>query len=56
MSLSIVRIANRSAFMAATWAALRKRVDVIQANLSDGLDVGVIIVGDAGWIGIMGKL
>jgi hypothetical protein len=56
MSLSIVRIADGSAFTVAAWAALRKRVEVIRANLSDGLEAGVIIVVDAGCIGIVGKL
>jgi hypothetical protein len=56
MSPSIVRIADGSAVMAAAWAALRKRAEVIWANLSDGPEAGVIIIPDAGCIGIMGKL
>jgi hypothetical protein len=56
MSLSIVRIADWSAVMAATWVALRKRAEVIRASLSDGPEAGVVIVGDAGCVGIMGEL
>jgi hypothetical protein len=56
MSSTIVRIADGSAFMAAACAALRKRAEVIQANVSDGPEAGVIIVVDAGCIGVMGEL
>jgi hypothetical protein len=41
MSSSIVRIADTSAFMVAAYAALRKRAEVIWANLSDGPEAGV---------------
>jgi hypothetical protein len=56
MSSSIVRIADGSAVMAATWVALRKRAEVIRASLLDGLEAGVVIVGDAGFISIVGEL
>jgi hypothetical protein len=56
MSSSIVRITDGSAFMVAAWVASRKGVEIIQANVSDGPDIGVIIVVDVGCIGIMGKL
>jgi hypothetical protein len=54
--LLIFRIDNILAFIAAAWVALRKTAEVSQANLSDGPDAGVIIMGDAGCIGIMGEL
>jgi hypothetical protein len=56
MSSSIVRIADGSAVTVAAWVALRKRVEVIQASLSDGPEAGVIIIGDAGCVGIVGEL
>jgi hypothetical protein len=56
MSLSIVTITNRSAFTVPTWAALRKSMEIIWANLSDQPEAGVIIIGDMGCIAIMGVL
>jgi 5-keto 4-deoxyuronate isomerase len=56
MSLSIVRIADGSAFMVAAWVVSRKRAEVIWANLLDRAEAGVVIIGDAGCIGIIGKL
>jgi hypothetical protein len=56
MLLYIGRIANISAFIVAASAALRKWAEVIQANLLDRPEAGVIIIGDVGCLGIMGEL
>jgi hypothetical protein len=50
------RVDNIPAFTAAAWVVLRKIIEVSQANLSDGPDIGVIIMGDAGYIDIIGQL
>jgi hypothetical protein len=52
----VVRIANVSAFIVATWVALTKRVELIWVSLLDRPDIGVVILGDAGCVGIIGKL
>jgi hypothetical protein len=48
------RVNNIPAFIVAAWVVLRKTIEVYQANLSDGPDIGVIIMRDAGYIDIIG--
>jgi hypothetical protein len=56
VSSSIVRIADRSAVIAAAWAVLRKRAEVIRASLSHRLEAGVVIILDTGCVSIVGEL
>jgi hypothetical protein len=56
MSSLSFRITDVSAFTAAACTALRKRAEVIQTKIMDGTDIGVIIIGNVGCVGIVGKL